>query len=137
MKTTVYLPDDLAEEAKQLEDLNLSGLLQEALRRELQRRKAMAELTKGMTRQEVYDSDREIDVAFTGREVYRDPRDDTAAYVTKRERIAIYDPRKERLHQYDDFQELLADGWDDDDNAELMAALAQALGEDYTIELDI
>lgn len=46
-KTTVYIPDDLHEEVQKHGDINVSGILQEALRKELQVREA----TKGLSPQ--------------------------------------------------------------------------------------
>jgi post-segregation antitoxin (ccd killing protein) len=132
MRTTVYLPDDLGEEVKQLDELNVSAICQEALRRELDRRKQLAELAEGMGRQEVYIDELGNKVAFTGRRLYDDG--DRTAYLTGRERIAVYDGFRQELRQYDTFGDLV-DG--DHEDTKLVAAVAQALGEDYTIELDI
>jgi len=132
---TVYVPDDLAAEVKaELGDANISAIFQEALRDELRRVKARAEVTaQGFERIEVYQSPEDIEVAFQGQEVGQDKRGDATAYLTPRGNIAIYDNRTEQLFVINDFDEIKNSNWPDD----LLAQIAQALGERYVRELDI
>src|SRR5712691_4645046 len=129
---TVYVPDDLGGEVKaELGDANISQIFQNALRDELRRVKARAEVAaEGFERIEVYQSSEDIDVAFQGREVGQDKRGDVAAYLTPRGNIAIYDNREERLFVVSDFDEIRSSNWPDD----LLAQIAEALGERYVRE---
>jgi hypothetical protein len=133
---TIYVPDDLATMVKEHADLNVSAVCQEALRHELARREALAKLGEGMERHEftierrngkVFDA--MLDVAFVGKQVYADG--EVFAYVTKRGRIAIYDDRTQALDDYDEFAVM------GPRNHQVLAAVADALGEKYTLELDI
>jgi hypothetical protein len=137
MRMTIYMPDDLAAMVKEHSDLNVSAVCQEALRRELARREEFAKLDKGMERVVVYDSGREAEVAFVGRELFHSySLPEETAYLTKRHRIAVYSHSSQILFDFDSFEDLQADeGWKD--SSELVAGVAQALGEDHVIELDI
>jgi hypothetical protein len=132
---TVYVSDDLGREVKaELGDSNISLIFQNALREELRRVRARAEVAaKGFERIEVYESSDDVDVAFQGREVGQDRRGDVTAYLTPRGNIAIYDNRQERLSVVGDFDAIRDSGWPDD----LLAQIAGALGERYVRELDI
>jgi hypothetical protein len=64
------------------------------------------------------------------------------AYLTKRHRIAIYHDDAQQLYQFDTFADLTAprSGWSetgDVETAALIAAVADALGEEHVTELDI
>ena len=135
MKMTVYVGDDLAAEVKaELGETNISRIFQEALRDELRRVRARAEVAaEGWERIEVYQSPDDIEVAFQGREVGQDKRGDVTAYLTPRGNIAIYDNREERLFVVSDFDEIRSSNWPGD----LLAQIAEALGERYVRELDI
>jgi hypothetical protein len=135
VKMTVYLPDDLGSEVKaELGDANVSQIFQSALRDELRRVRAHAEVAaKGFERIEVYQSSDDVEVAFQGRQVGQDRRGDVAAYLTPRGNIAIYDNRQERLSVVSDFDKIRSSNWPDD----LLAQIAGALGERYVRELDI
>ena len=133
---TIYVPDDLATMVKEYADLNVSAVCQEALRVELNRREARAKLAEGMERHEFTIQRRghealdvPLDVAFVGKQVYTDG--EVSAYVTKRGRIAIYDDRTQALDDYDDFALMVAP------NEEVLAAVAEALGEEYVLHLNI
>jgi post-segregation antitoxin (ccd killing protein) len=133
MKMTIYVPDDLAEKVKEHADLNVSAVCQDALRRELVRRDELAKLDKGMERQVMYAEDRGR-VAFLGKQVFYNDRYKISAYITRRHRIAI--SVRDELFQFDSFDDFINDpNWQGTD--ELTAALAQALGEEHVIELDI
>ena len=80
---TIYLPDDLAETVKEHDDLNVSAVCQDALRRELARREEIAKLDSGMERVVVYvEEPYESDVAFVGKLLHHSDREDSAAYLT-------------------------------------------------------
>ena len=132
---TIYVPDELAAEVKaELGDQNISAICQAALRDELDRVKARAEIAAGgFTRVEVYESSDDTDVAFQGREIGQDKRGDVTAYLTPRGNIAIYDSRAERLSVVADFEEIRNSAWPVD----LLAQIAGELGERYVLELDI
>ena len=131
---TIYLPDDLADLVKAHDDLNVSAVCQDALRRELSRREHLAALGKGMERIELYlGEDGDQHVAFTGKEVYCDDEQAVMAYVTRRHRIAVFFAPHGELTQYDTFADLA----DDVHDAELLTSVAAALGVDHVIELDI
>jgi len=129
MRRTVYLPDELADQVREVDDLNLSGLVQTTLRRELERRQKVAELSESMGRVTLWLGDEGRRVAFTGRELYDSPQ--ATVYLTRRKQLAVYDGRK--LQVFDDFQELAQVEQDQ----ELLATVAAELGEDWTEELDI
>ena len=132
---TVYLPDDLAAEVKaELGDSNISAICQDALRAELDRVRARAELTKeDFERIEVYDGKRERDVAFQGRQIGRSYERDYEAWLTPKDAIAVYDADKQEFYVYDSYSEFATPDWPGD----LIAEVAGALGEKYTEELDI
>jgi post-segregation antitoxin (ccd killing protein) len=138
VRMTIYLPDRLAEEVKEHDDLNVSAVCQLALRRELTRRKELAKLDEGMERVVVFDDQLGSEVAFVGRELYYNNRPyEVTAYLTRRHRIAIHNHTQQALNQFDSFDDLAADpGWRDGDPM-LVAAVAAALGEEHVIELDI
>lgn len=129
---TVYLPDELGKWAKE-SGLGLSRMLRDAVEDEKARREAYAKVAaEGFSRHEVYDSRRGRDVAFQGREIgYSEYRERTA-YLTPKEAIAVYLADREELWVYDTFSEF-AEGDPDD----LVAQVAEALGEKYVEELDI
>ena len=132
---TIYVPDDLATEVRaELGDANISAICQAALRAELDRAKARAEVTKeGFERVEVYDENRGHDVAFQGREIGSANYHDQIAYLTANGAIAVYDSHDQRLHVYDGYGAFAEDHQPDG----LLASVAEALGENYVEELDI
>jgi hypothetical protein len=132
---TIYLPDDLGAEVKDvLGDTNVSAVCQAALRAELDRVKARAEIAaQGFERIEVYDSKGDRDVAFQGRQIGYAGYLDQTAYLTPKSAIAVYAGNHERLYIYDDYEEFAADEHPD----ELLSSVAGALGEKYVHELDI
>jgi post-segregation antitoxin (ccd killing protein) len=138
MRMTIYLPDDLAEMVREQADLNVSAVCQEALRRELVRREELAKLDKEMHRIVLYDDGRGADVAFVGKELYHSyGLPEETAYLTKRHRIAVYSHSSQVLHEFDSFGDLEADEVWRDSSPELLAGVAEALGESHVIELDI
>lgn len=133
MKMTIYVPDDLAELVKEHDDLNVSAVCQDALRRELARREELAKLDKGMERHVMYTEDRG-QVAFVAKQVFYNDRHEISAYITRRHRIAV--ATSGELFEWDSFDDFVNDpNWQGTE--ELTAALAEALGEEHVIELDI
>ena len=132
---TVYLPDDLAAEVKaELGDTNISAVCQAALREELGRQKARAEVTaEGFERIEVYDGRDDIHVAFQGREIGNDYQHDVTAYLTPKGAIAVHDGGDQRLYIYPDYDDFAAHVR----GVELASSVAASLGERYVRELDI
>jgi hypothetical protein len=147
---TIYLPDNLAKQVKEHDDLNVSAVCQDALWRELTRREQLAGLEKGMERQIVraYANTSQIpgldippgnhrEVAFIGKEIARGGgRHRWRGYLTKRRQIAMWDEEDDGLMVFSSLEDLTGSGWNDA-NPDVVAEVAEALGEDYTIELDI
>jgi hypothetical protein len=136
MKMTIYLPDDLAARMRdKLGDTNISAVCQRALRDELSRAEARAEITsEGFERVELYDGGLYRHVAFQGRRIAISHIEQQAAWLTARGKIAVYDNRESSLTVFDDWAALLAAHWPAED---LMVEAAHALGEKYVEELDI
>jgi hypothetical protein len=140
MKVTIYLPDDLAAEVKaELSDYNISAICQGALRAELDRVKARAGLgPEDFERVEldVDELNRDIKdhpVAFQGRKVAQADYHDLEAYITPKGGIVVYDDYDRTAWTYEDYDEFMTD----DQPADLIAGVAEALGEKYVEELDI
>jgi hypothetical protein len=135
VKVTIYLPDGLAAGVKaELGDANVSAICQAALRGELDRVKARAEVgAEGFERVEVYDSRKGRDVAFQGRQIGDSHEYDVAAWLTPKDAIAVRDGAKQELYVYDDYESFTAGGFPED----LVADVAGALGERYVETLDI
>lgn len=131
---TIYVPDDLAAEVKaELGDSNVSAICQTALRTELNRVRAHATIAeKGFERVEVFDEKRERDVAFQGRELGYTEYWEQTAYLTPKGAIAVYSADKQQLWIYDSYPEFTGNAPDD-----LLAQVADALGEKHVEELDI
>lgn len=137
MRMNIYVQDELAEEVKKVEGLNVSAVCQAALRDKVDSHKVLAALTDGMTRVEVYvEEPYGSDVAFVGKEIgYVDTGAETTVYLTRQGRIVAYDHYHTALHQYEtfqDFAEVMEEGRPD-----LVAEVARAIGEKHVIELDI
>jgi len=133
MKMTIYVPDDLAEVVKEHADLNVSAVCQDALRRELVRREELAKLDKGMERHVMFTEDRG-QVAFVAKQVFYNDRYEISAYITRRHRIAV--SVKDELYEWDSFEDIACDpNWAGSPG--LVAAVAEALGEEHVTELDI
>jgi post-segregation antitoxin (ccd killing protein) len=139
MKMTVYLPDDLGAEVKdQLGDANISAICQAALRAELTRRAAVAQIDAEAERIELWDGDRGRKVAFRGRRVAGSS--DLDVYVTPKGGVVVSVPAAVSggLDIYEDFEEYTASlDMERDGSSALAAEVADALGEEYTEELDI
>lgn len=151
MKMTIYLPDDLAKTVKAQRDLNVSAVCQDALRRELSRRKALAGLDKGMERHVFRASGKNSsipgmdlpdgvsrEVAFTAKEIAGQTwatRQPWTAYLTRRHHIALWDDDG-GLTVFSSLDELRASDWSDN-RPDVVAEIAAALGQDYVIDLDI
>lgn len=134
MRMNIYVQDELAEQVKQHDNLNVSAICQEALSAEVHRRKTLAELTAGMERVELFLDDRG-DVAFYGRELYFDGHE-TWVYLTRRGRLAIF--YSGHLLEFDSFDELR----DSEPTAtpefeRLLSVVADELGGKHVMELDI
>lgn len=138
---TIYVPDELAAEVKaEMGDQNISAICQAALRKELDRVKARADLAaEGFERVQVYESRRRRNVAFKGRRLgeFGDDPYTWSVYLTPKNSIAVYyddsDDRSE-LDVYETYEQFIADK---DLPDELLASVANALGEEYAEELDI
>jgi hypothetical protein len=133
---TIYLPDDLAAEVKDhLGDTNISAVCQRALRDELSRVQARAEVAaEGFERVELYEGLYYRHVAFQGRRIARSYIKEQAAWLTAKGKIAVYDNTESSLTVFDDWAALVAAHWPAED---LMVQVADALGEKYVEELDI
>jgi post-segregation antitoxin (ccd killing protein) len=139
MKMTISVPDDLYEIVKAA-DFNASKVCQRALRDHVERLQRLAELGEGMQRVEVYLERLNSDAAFTGRLLaMTDGRRNITvwAYLTSRNRIVIYNDDTQDLDEFDTFDELASDRAWRDGSPEFVAAIAEALGEKYIIELKI
>jgi post-segregation antitoxin (ccd killing protein) len=135
---TIYLPDELGQRVKEVADLNVSAVCQNALEVELNRRASYAELDQGMKRHVVYIDELGAEAAFVGNQLLPEDRRGRTPYLTQRHRIAIYDSDAQALYQFENFDDLAQEeGWQHEEEAELVAAIAAALGEEHTIELDI
>jgi hypothetical protein len=138
MDVTCYLPDEVGKWAKE-NDLGLSRLLRAAVEEEKQRREARAGISEhGFERVEVYDDQKERDVAFRGREIARDYDTGQAAYLTEGGAIVVTD--QGMFSTFDAWDDLA--GQDERDTRArppeaLMMQIADALGERYVEELDI
>ena len=134
MDITIYLPDDLGKWAKE-HDLVLSRMLRGAVEGEKRYRDARAEATEeGFERVVVYDSKREREVAFRGCRIGRSfEREQLEAWLTPKDAIAVYNADAQELYVYDDYGEFATPDWPGD----LIAGVADALGEKYVEELDI
>lgn len=128
MRTTIYLPDDLAQRVKEA-DINVSGVCQDALRKEL----IMLNTMTQAHRVELELEDRKV--AFQGRQVAYQDYHDTTFYVTAKGRIVVYDPNRLTMHQYNDYDEFQADA--EHFSQEAVSDVARACGEDFIEELDI
>jgi hypothetical protein len=154
-RVNVYLPDDLAEEMAEVEDLPTSAICQRALREELRQMQAITEAGKDMKRIEVDVEDRNGDVhtvAFTGRWLVSSDSDhgqtDEAGHdagtrwgiaLTGRGRYAVYSvggrgTGNGHLADYDDLDAAWLDGVPRDITA---FALGELTGEVPVVELDI
>jgi hypothetical protein len=136
---TIYVPDDLAEQVKaELGDANISAICQAALRAELDRAEARAKVDAEAERIELWDGDRGRKVAFQGHRVTGDSGFDV--YVTPKGGVVVSVPGaiSGGLDIYEDFGEFAASlDMERDGSSALAAEVADALGEEYTEELDI
>jgi hypothetical protein len=132
---TIYIPDDLAAEMNdRLADTNISAICQAALWAEVARVQARARITaEGFERIEVYDSKKDRDVAFQGREIGHSKSPEERAYLTPKHAIAVYAAAEKHLYVFPDFDELAMTVTPED----LVAQVARALSEKYVEELDI
>ena len=134
MRMNISVPDELAEEVRE-QNLPISAICQRALREEVHRVKARTEVTnKGFERVEVYDIQRDREVAFRGRQIGSSYEFDADAYLTPKAAIAVYDAAGHELYVYATYTEF-AD--DKELPQDLVAEVADALGEKYIEELDI
>jgi hypothetical protein len=130
MNITVYLPDEIGEQAKAA-DINLSRLLRDAVTAELHRREVLRTMLKESQVHEVAVEDRDGN-SFTGRITGRVIAEDEpiTVFLTDDERVLVYDEKRLAYWEADDPQEDLRDLSD----AEYAAAM-QALGLDAIIDL--
>ncbi len=133
---TIYLPEDLAEEVRAEDGINISATCQDALREELRRRKAMAvamTMNEGeFERVEVWVAAEMRYKAFGGRLIATDP-DFGQVYLTPKGLIAVYSPKNQDLEIFNDYDEL--DGTYE--GPEFQANVARALGVKVIDELDL
>lgn len=142
-RTTISLPDDLADELDKHDNLNVSGICQEALRHELGRRRERARLDASDFEDVMLEVEREgwpMLVRFVGKEIcFRHLDEDglplATVYLTKRGRIAIVVEGRHgnTLRDYDHLDAAASDGLDPD----WLANIALNLGEHRPLELDI
>src|SRR5215207_5262051 len=102
MKVNVYLPDDLGERAKAAGELNLSGLLQGALRDELDRREALASLLDGELPEHELDLEDRNGNHYVGvihGKLLAEGRHDELVYLTDDERVLVYDAGNLRVDE--------------------------------------
>lgn len=141
-RTTISLPDDLADELDKHDNLNVSGVCQEALRHELGRRRERERLGASDFEDVMLEIDGEAGpmlVTFAGKEIcFRHlDADNTVAtvYLTKRRRIAIVVEGRygSTLRHYDDLDAAATDGVEPD----WLANIALNLGEHRPLTLDI
>lgn len=115
MKMTIYLPDELAEQVKaELAEANISAICQAALRDEMDRIKARAEIdAQGYERVQAWDQKDEHEVAFQGKSVGGDPDSDTTAYLTPKGALAVVGEGRnsynDLLAVYDSYDEFASD----------------------------
>jgi post-segregation antitoxin (ccd killing protein) len=147
VKVQIYLPDELGEQVKAKEELNVSAICQTALAAELDRLDRLAGLSEGFEDVEVETMDEGNygpTVVFTGRLLATrewGPDRTTDVYLTGRKRIAIV--RKDGFgDNVDDFDSI--DDAIDDANADdakyvemLLSEAAAELGEHRPVRLDI
>ncbi|MTD55719.1 type II toxin-antitoxin system CcdA family antitoxin [Amycolatopsis pithecellobii] len=130
-KINVYLPDELEQQVKAA-NISVSPVCQQALQQELQRQARASELQAGMSRIEFVDDD--IPKAFTGTQIAMDLDHDTDVFLTKNGRIAVLDHGRSKMFVYDEFSDFAKDCTDND---ELVQSVANALGNNHFVELDI
>jgi hypothetical protein len=134
MRLTIYVPDALDAEIKAAGGINVSAVCQAALQDEITRRQAVAGLgPDNFGRVQLYDSGREHDVAFQGREIGRADWHEHAAYLTPGGSIVVEEGDRQAVYIYDDYAGFAAEEWP----AELAKSVAEALGEKYVEDLDI
>jgi hypothetical protein len=150
VQKTIYLPDDLAKAVKAQADLNVSEVCQDALRHELSRRKALAELGRVMERHvfRVYGKASAIpnlefpegtskEVAFFATEIAGDTRATSqpwTAYRTMGNHIVLWNDNG-GLMVFSKFDDLRASSWGK--RPDVIAEIAKALGENYVTDLPI
>lgn len=131
---TVYLPDELHERVKAVEDLNVSAVCQAALEDELDRRAALAKLDNGPWEDVVVETDDQGRVVFRGRHLAEGEMGYPRIYLTQRHRFAVLDTDRgcELLSDYDTLDEAT----DELDSAIISEARA-AMGDNTPVRLDI
>lgn len=139
MRMNIYVQDELAEQVKQVSDINVSAVCQAALRNELVRQEHLRELDNGMERVELYvERPYESEVAFQATPLGTDDQADLTVYLTKHHRFAVYDGNRQELTQYDTFNELQEEVADPDSAwTKMISMVAGKLGEKHIVELDI
>ena len=137
----VYLPDDLAEQVRAgLAEANISAICQAALRAELDRAQARAEIdAQGYQRIEAFEPEDEHDVAFQGKQIGGDINRGTTVYLTPKGALAVVGEGRasfnDLLAVYDNYREFEDSGqW----SYAMMSQVADSLGEKIPVEeLDI
>lgn len=123
MNINTYLPDQLAERAKDAE-INFSSLLRAAVEDELNRRAAMATT---LNEPKVYELDLETANGdrytgrITGTRLAADR--DSEVYLTDDERVILYDAGRSQYWEIDDPEEELRDNLSEEEYMQVMGAL--------------
>jgi hypothetical protein len=119
---TVYLPDEIGQQAKQ-EELTLSRLLRDAVTDELERRRAVNEtLSEDETKTYELELEDGTTGRLTGREIAYD--NTITVYLTDDERVIIYDSYSLRYWDPgDDLEEELSGLLSTEDYVQAMQAL--------------
>jgi hypothetical protein len=135
-KTTIYLPDELAERLKMHPEINVSGLAQEAVRGALDAADAFS--ADEMTELVVDGYDRngnQVEYSFVGREIAFSTVYGMTAYLMQDGSVHVSDPENERSYTLEPeqmLQDLDEGSVIDDDYA---ANVAEALGRKRRIRL--
>jgi hypothetical protein len=124
MNINLYLPDELGAQTTDFPRGLLSGLLREAVERELERRKAVATTQDSATYHEVdIQGDEGV---YTGRILGVEIAENV--FHTSDDRVIVYDPRSERAYaagDSDDREEFLRAHLADEDYIAAMTALGE------------
>lgn len=135
-KTSVYLPDDLAEQVRELE-IPISEVTQTALRQEVAARTRQHEL-KGSEMKRIVVPRGNHKVSFVGRWIADDENNALwSVALTQQGRLALWvdDAGVDgpTLTVFDDYPDMAANLQAE----EIVSAVAAMLGQDYVAELDI
>ena len=132
MRHNIYLPDDLsAALAVEKDRINLSGIAQEAVRKELAMLAAQED--RKYERHEIWVEGGDRKVAIQAEHLASDQRVGVDVYLTEKGNLFVAE-EPERYGVYDDFDALVAEGAL---STFLLNLVAQKLGLEYIEELDV